>query len=165
MTAFDFSPLFRTSVGFDRLARLAEATLSQGSDSAVTAWPPYNIEKTSENNYAITLAVAGFAEDDLSIEVTGELLSIRGGHRDENVVTQDNAEGDEQRDVSQFLHRGIAARSFMRRFQLADHMRVTGASLENGLLTVTLVREVPESSKPRQIPITTHTVPALSGAA
>ena len=152
-------------MGFDRLARLAEATLRQGSDSAVAAWPPYNIEKTSENNYAITLAVAGFAEGDLSIEVTGELLSIRGGYRDEDVVTQDNEKVVSRRMYRSFCIRGIAARSFMRRFQLADHMHITGASLENGLLTVTLVREVPGSSKPRQIPITTHNVPALSGAA
>lgn len=163
MTAFDFSPLFRTSVGFDRLARLAEATLNQGSDSVVAAWPPYNIEKTSEDGYAITLAVAGFAEKDLLIEVTGELLSIRGGHHDD-AVSRGDEEGDECVSPSHFLYRGIAARSFVRRFQLADHMRVTGASLGNGLLTVTLVREVPESSKPRQIPISTHTA-ALSGAA
>ncbi len=163
MTAFDFAPLFRTSVGFDRLARLAEATLTQGSDAAVAAWPPYNIEKTSENGYAITLAVAGFAEKDLSIEVTGELLSIRGGHHDD-AVSRDEEENEECKASSHFLYRGIAARSFVRRFQLADHMRVTGASLESGLLMITLVREVPESSKPRQIPISTYTA-SLSGAA
>lgn len=163
MTAFDFAPLFRTSVGFDRLARLAEATLNQGSDAAVASWPPYNIEKTSEDGYAITLALAGFSEKDLSIEVTGELLSIRGEHHDD-VVSRGDEEGDGYMSPPRFLYRGIAARAFVRRFQLADHMRVTGASLENGLLTVTLVREVPESSKPRQVPISTHTT-ALSGAA
>lgn len=140
MRHFDLSPLYRNTVGFDRLF----STLDQlgGVDGAqgTQGYPPYNIERTGEHAYRITVAVAGFTEDDLAIEVKEHALSIRGKKTEE-----------ERR--SEFLHQGIAARAFERRFQLADGVQVTGASLENGLLHVDLVREIPESKKPRLIPI------------
>lgn len=139
MRTFDLSPLYRSTVGFDRLFSL----LDQGAGEVQTpAYPPYNIEKTGENAYRITLAVAGFAEADLAIEVKEGSLLVRG----EKVV----AEGDAK---PEFLHQGIAARAFERRFQLADHVQVVGASLSHGLLHVDLVREIPEAMKPRQIAI------------
>ncbi|NKD88054.1 Hsp20 family protein [Haematospirillum sp. 15-248] len=153
MNAFDFSPLFRSGVGFDRLARLAEATLRHSGEQA-TSWPPYNIEKTGEDSYAITLAVAGFPENDLDVEVHDDLLVVRGNRSplagDTDATPNDGDQGERR-----YLHRGIAFRGFVRHFQLADHMTVTGAHLENGLLTITLVREVPEASKPRHIAIAT----------
>ncbi|GGK35143.1 Hsp20 family protein [Salinarimonas ramus] len=137
MRHFDLSPLYRNTVGFDRLF----STLDQlaGVDGA-QGYPPYNIERTDENAYRITVAVAGFTEDDLAIEVKEHTLAVRGKKADE-----------ERR--SQFLHQGIAARAFERRFQLADGVQVTGATLENGLLHIDLVREIPESKKPRLVPI------------
>lgn len=181
MSQFDFSPLFRAGVGFDRLARLAETALQQAGEQSA-AYPPYNIEKTGENAYAITLAVAGFSETDLDIEVTGEMLTVRGSRRTATAPTaiaptgaaNANANGDAgtPTPARQVLHRGIAERDFVRRFQLADHMKVTGAALENGLLTVTLVREIPEAAKPRHIAISRSTgvgtgvgTPALPHAA
>jgi molecular chaperone IbpA len=139
MRQFDLSPLYRNTVGFDRLF----STLDQlvGVDSAPT-YPPYNIERTAEHEYRISVAVAGFTQDDLSIEVKEHMLTIRG-------AKQENGEGRK----AEVLHQGIAARSFERRFQLADGVQVTGATLENGLLHVDLVREIPEAKKPRQIPI------------
>lgn len=138
MRHFDLSPLYRSTIGFDRIFQL----LDQATAPEVTAYPPYNIERRGENAYRITLAVAGFAESDLSIEVKETTLTISGGKSDQ-------PDG-EQREI---LHQGIAARAFVRRFQLADHVQVTGASLENGLLHVDLVREVPEAKKPKIIPI------------
>lgn len=176
MSQFDFSPLFRAGVGFDRLARLAENALQQASEQS-TAYPPYNIEKHGDDAYAITLAVAGFAEADIDIEITGEMLTVRGSRKPADATAADSPEstvtdntGAPARPSRQILHRGIAERDFVRRFQLADHMRVTGAALENGLLTITLLREVPEAAKPRHIPITRPgtrpgTTPALSHAA
>lgn len=167
MSQFDFSPLFRAGVGFDRLARLAETALQQASEQS-TAYPPYNIEKYGENAYSITLAVAGFAEADLDIEVTGELLTVRGSRKtaqDQESASAGSSPADQQAAPRQLLHRGIAERDFVRRFQLADHMRVTGAGLENGLLTVTLVREVPEEARPRHIAITRTPQAALPHAA
>ena len=139
MTTFDFSPLFRTSVGYDRLASLLNSAnrLEQGA-----GFPPYNIEKAGDDHYRITMAVAGFSEDDLTIEARSNVLSVAGAKPEEST--------EEKRE---FLHRGIASRAFERRFQLADHVVVKGASLENGLLHVDLVREVPEALKPRRIPI------------
>ena len=139
MRPFDLSPLYRSTIGFDRLFSL----LDQGAQpEAANAYPPYNIERTGENAYRLSLAVAGFGEADLSIESRQNLLTIKGGK-------QDGAE-EERREL---LYQGIAARAFERRFQLADHVLVTNARLENGLLHVDLVREIPEAQRPRQIPI------------
>jgi molecular chaperone IbpA len=139
MRHFDLSPLYRSTVGFDRLFSLLDQA---GSNEATPTYPPYNIERTAENAYRITIAVAGFGENDLAIESKENALTVRGDKQ--------NADGAEKREV---LHQGIAARAFERRFQLADYVQVTGASLENGLLHIDLVREIPEAKKPRQIAI------------
>ena len=139
MTRFDFSPLFRSTVGFDRMMNLLEASSRTGEDG----YPPYNIEKKGDNDYRITMAVAGFGEDDLTIEVKDGNVTVSGSI---------NADGDKDRT---YLYRGIAGRSFKRAFQLADHVHVSGAALENGLLHIDLVREVPEALKPRTIRIST----------
>jgi molecular chaperone IbpA len=136
MRTYDLSPLFRSSIGFDRVSRLLEA--SQTSE-AVT-YPPYNIEKLGENAYRITMAVAGFGEGDVDITVQDNALTVTG-------KAQPEPEGTE------YLHRGIAGRAFERRFQLADHVEVEGARLVNGLLHVELVRRIPETLKPRKIEI------------
>ncbi len=138
MRQFDLAPLYRTTVGFDRLFSMLD---NVGSVEAAPTYPPYNIERTGENAYRISIAVAGFTQDDLGIEVRESTLTIRG---DRKVEAEKKAE---------VLYQGIAARTFERRFQLADHMQVTGASLENGLLHLDLVREIPEAKKPRQIAI------------
>lgn len=139
MRTFDLAPLYRSTVGFDRLFSLLDQ--ATGLESAPT-YPPYNIERTGENAYRITVAVAGFAEPELSIEVKENTLTIRG----EKQAKQTDKNGE-------VLYQGIAARAFERRFQLADHVEVKGAALENGLLHVDLVREIPETMKPRNIPI------------
>ena len=139
MRQFDLTPLYRSTVGFDRIGSLLDKLNSFEGDAP--AYPPYNIERVSENDYRISMAVAGFSEGDLDIEVKEHTLSISG----EKHVEQEN---------STYLHRGIAGRSFERRFQLADHVVVKGASLENGLLHVDLARELPEAMKPRTIEIT-----------
>ena len=142
MRQFDLTPLYRSTVGFDRLF----SALDQfASAETAPSYPPYNIERTGENAYRITVAVAGFTEEDLSIEVRENALTLRGERKAEAAA--------EKR--AEFLHQGIAARAFERRFQLADHVQVTGAVLENGLLHVDLVREVPEAKKPRRIEIAT----------
>lgn len=138
MRHFDLSPLYRSTVGFDRLFSLLDQV---SNNDAAPSYPPYNIERTAENAYRITIAVAGFGETDLSIESKENALTVKG-----EKAGQEN----EKREV---LHQGIAARAFERRFQLADYVQVTGASLENGLLHIDLVREIPEAKKPRQIPI------------
>ncbi len=140
MRHFDLSPLYRSTVGFDRLFSLLDQ--ASGVDVA-NSYPPYNIERTGENDYRISVAVAGFAENDLTIETRENTLIIKGG---KEVRTEDGAQ-------AEVLYQGIAARAFERRFQLADHVSVTGASLQNGLLHVDLVREIPEAAKPRRIPI------------
>ena len=140
MRTYDLTPLFRTSIGFDRMSRLMDAALKL-EDSA-KGYPPYNIAKKGEHDYRITLAVAGFAESDLDITAFENTLTIKGKSRTED-------------EDLRFLHRGIAGRSFERRFQLADHVKVRGASLENGLLHVALEREIPEALKPRSISIQT----------
>ena len=140
MRHFDLTPLYRSTVGFDRIGTLLDTLNAFEGDAP--AYPPYNIERVSENDYRISMAVAGFSESDLEIEVKEHTLSVRGDKRAE----QEN---------STYLHRGIAARSFERRFQLADHVVVKGASIENGLLHIELVRELPEAMKPRTIEITT----------
>jgi molecular chaperone IbpA len=140
MNAFDLSPLFRSTVGFDHLDRVLEAAAR--IDEAALSYPPYNIEKLGEERYRITMAVAGFSEGDLDLTAKGNSLVISGK------VRKDEAQ-------PQYLYRGIAGRSFERRFELADHIRVDQASLVNGLLHVDLVREIPEAMKPRSIAITT----------
>lgn len=141
MRQFDLSPLYRSTVGFDRLFNM----LDQASGyEAAPSYPPYDIERTGEDSYRISIAVAGFAEKDLSIETRENTLSVRGVR---------GAQAEEQEQKTEVLYRGIASRAFERRFQLAEHVHVTRASLENGLLHVDLVREIPEARKPRQIPI------------
>jgi len=143
MRTFDFTPLHRNTVGFDRLFSLLDQV---GTVDTGTTYPPYNIERTGENAYRITVAVAGFADKDLDIEVKENTLAIRGDR-------QASAKAASDAKPVEVLHQGIAARAFERRFQLADHVEVRGASLENGLLHVELVREIPETLKPRSIPI------------
>jgi molecular chaperone IbpA len=142
MRHYDLTPLYRSTIGFDRLGSLLDTLTSFEGDAP--SYPPYNIERVGENDYRISMAVAGFSDKDLSIEVKENALSIRGEKKTEVEDTT-------------FLHRGIASRSFERRFQLADHVVVKGASLENGLLHVDLVRELPEAMKPRTIAIKTKT--------
>ena len=142
MRTFDMTPLYRSTVGFDRMASLIDRALT--ADNSSQSYPPYNIEKTGDDAYRITLAAAGFSEAELSIETRESQVVISGA----------KAETQPQEGV-EVLHRGIAARSFERRFQLADHVKVVSASLEHGLLHVDLVREVPEALKPRTIQIAT----------
>jgi molecular chaperone IbpA len=146
MTTFDFSPLFRSTVGFDRLTNLLENSV-QWSEAG-NGYPPYNIEKSGDDQYRITLAVAGFGEDELTIEAHPNALVVEGRKK--------NADAGHA-----FLYRGIAGRSFKRQFQLADHVRVSGANLRNGLLVVDLVREIPEAMKPRRIEISTSAPAAV----
>lgn len=142
MRTLDLAPLFRASVGFDNLARVLDA--ASRTDEAQVSYPPYNIVKASDDDYRITFAVAGFGDDDIEIVAERNSLTVKGK------VSQDN-------DNAAYLHRGIAGRSFERRFQLADHIQVSGATLVNGLLTVELKREVPEALKPRTISIANGT--------
>jgi molecular chaperone IbpA len=138
MRTYDFSPLYRSTVGFDRLFNLLDTNLRV--DESTPSYPPYNIEVTGEDAYRVSLAVAGFTRDELTIEQRQNTLIVAGKHSGTP-------------DTRQFLHRGIANRSFERRIGLADHVKVAGASLENGLLHIDLVREVPETAKPRRIEI------------
>ncbi len=136
MTAYDFSPLYRSAIGIDRLAQLMERSLRSDQPS----YPPYNIELVDENSYRITMAVAGFAQDEIEIEVENDTLTVAASKAQE--------EG-----TRRYLLQGLAARSFQRQFQLSDHVKVKAARLENGLLHVDLQREVPEALKPRRIAI------------
>lgn len=138
MQTFDFTPFYRSTVGFDRLFDRLDTLVGQEAKS----YPPYNIERLGDDAYRISIAVAGFAGDDISIESKENSLSIKGAKASETEARQ-----------RQFLHRGIAERSFELRFQLAEYVEVAGAALENGLLHIELKRELPESKKPRQIPI------------
>ena len=138
MSTFDLSPLYRTAIGFDRLADM----LSNASRVDSGGYPPYNIESLGEDQYRITMAVAGFAESELDLVSERNTLTVSGNKQDV-----------ERRDDSEMLYRGIATRSFERRFQLADHVEVVGAKLENGLLHIDLKRELPEQMKPRRIEI------------
>ncbi|MGH6762414.1 MAG: Hsp20 family protein [Phyllobacterium sp.] len=141
MRHVDFSPLYRSTVGFDRLFTMLDSLAQpEGGQS----YPPYNIERTGDNAYRITMAVAGFAEDEIEIEAHRNQLTITGQKREE--TTEDGAET---------LYRGIASRAFERRFQLADYVEVSGASLKNGLLHIDLKREIPEEMKPRKIAVAT----------
>jgi molecular chaperone IbpA len=141
MRAYDFAPLYRSTVGFDRMFSMLDQL--GGTEGSVPAYPPYNIERSSDNTFRISVAVAGFTEADLSIETKENRLTIHG----EKQASDEEKTGD-------VLYKGIAERTFERGFQLADHVQVKGASLENGLLHVDLVRELPEAMKPRAIPIT-----------
>lgn len=144
MRTIDFSPLYRSVVGFDRLAALLDAA---GAESA-TGYPPYNIERTDENSYRIEIAVAGFKAEELTVEAKENLLTVQGR----------KAANDEPR---RYLHRGLAERNFERRFQLADYVVVTDAQLTDGLLAISLKRELPEQLKPRRIEITAGKGPGL----
>lgn len=144
MRTIDFSPLYRSVVGFDRLASLLETA----SVDAAAGYPPYNIERTDENAYRVEIAVAGFRPEELNIEVKENLLTVQGR----------KAANDDQR---RFLHRGLAERNFERRFQLADYVIVTEAKLADGLLSISLKRELPEALKPRTIEISTSAQPEL----
>lgn len=138
MRNFDLAPLYRATVGFDQLADMMDRVLS--ADVNQSTYPPYNIEKTDDDSYRISIAVAGFSADELSVEVRDGAL----------IVSARKSEGDDDRT---FLHRGIATRAFERKFQLADHVKVTGASHADGMLNIDLTREVPEALKPRRIEI------------
>ncbi len=147
MRSVDFSPLYRSMVGFDHLASLLEA--ASKSESA-SNWPPYNIETTGENAYRVEIAVAGFKPEELNVEVKENTLTVAGR----------KAANDENK---RYLHRGLAERNFERRFQLADHVVVDGADLADGLLTIDLVREIPETMKPRRIEIGRAQTQSLPG--
>ncbi|MEO6608959.1 MAG: Hsp20 family protein [Aestuariivirga sp.] len=134
---FDYTPLYRSSVGFDRLFRL----LDEAATVETQSYPPYNIERLGDDDYRITMAIAGFGPADVAIEAKGNTLTVTGKKADKPVVN------------GEMLHQGIAARGFERRFQLADHVEVTGADMDNGLLHIVLKRQLPEALKPRQIPI------------
>lgn len=136
MNRFDLTPLYRSTIGFDGLASLFDAV----NQSDKSAYPPYNVRREDENSYSLTMAVAGFAENELDIEQRGGALIVRG------VASPDDAD-------ATYLYRGIAARNFERRFQLADHVRVTGAQLDKGLLHIAFEREIPEAERPRKIDI------------
>ena len=136
-TAFDFSPLYRSSIGFDRVVDLLEN--ASRATTTIDNWPPYDIARTGEDDYRITMAVAGFSQDELSMTQEQNMLVVSGQKSGE--------------DTGEYLHRGIAGRTFQRRFQLADHVKVTSARLDNGLLTINLKREIPEEMKPRRIEI------------
>jgi molecular chaperone IbpA len=135
-TAYDYTPLFRSSVGFDRVFNLLE---NAQRVRPISDWPPYDILKLGDDTYRISIAVAGFSEEDISLTFQSNLLTVSGAKQTEESDT--------------FLHRGIAGRPFEHKFQLADHVKVTSASMENGLLSVDLVREIPEEMKPRRIAI------------
>jgi len=136
MRTYDLTPLYRSTVGFDRVFDLLDSV----GKSETTGYPPYNIERLDENDYRITLAVAGFADDELDVELRENTLTVTGSHSDSD-------------DGRTFLYQGIAGRSFQRRFQLAEHVQVAGATLVNGLLNIELRREIPEAMKPRKISI------------
>ena len=133
---FDYTPLYRSSVGFDRLFRM----LDEAASVEPITYPPYNIERLGDDDYRITIAIAGFGPQDVNIEAKGNTLTVTGKKAD-------------KQQTGEVLHQGIAARGFERRFQLADHVEVKGADMDNGLLHIALKREVPEALKPRQIPI------------
>jgi molecular chaperone IbpA len=142
MRSVDFAPLSRSTIGFDRMLQLFEDASRLGEPE--TSYPPYNIEKLSEDSYRITMAVAGFAENELSITQQANSLLVAG---------RKSGEGKSGEDGAHYLHQGLAARAFDQRFDLADFIKVTGASLVNGLLAIDLVREVPEAMKPRTVKI------------
>src|SRR5882757_10576742 len=152
MRTFDYSPFYRATVGFDRVFNLLD---SAASHSGANGYPPYNIEKAGENAYRIVMAVAGFAEAELNVTQKENELLVSG-------QSAQNGAAPNGEDEKQYLYRGIAGRNFERRFQLADHVKVTGAKLANGLLTIELQREIPEEKKPRAIPVVADGQPALT---
>ena len=154
MRTIDFTPLYRSAVGFDRLAGLLESAARTSQDSG---WPPYNIETTGENAYRIEIAVAGFKPDELTLEVKENLLTVTG-RKTANDINTDGAAAQKT-----YLHRGLAERDFERRFQLADYVVVTEADLDNGLLAISLKRELPEALKPRRIEIGTGKTVLIEG--
>ena len=147
MRTFDLTPFYRSTVGFDRLFSL----LDQAPGESATGYPPYNIERNGENNFRISVAVSGFSQNEISIVSKENTLTIKG----EKVANENSSS------KSEVLYRGIASRAFERQFQLADFVQVKNATLENGLLHVDLVREIPEAKKPRSIPITVGASPAI----
>ena len=147
MRTFDYSPYYRATVGFDRMFNLLDSVAGQGN---ANGYPPYNIEKSGENAYKIVMAVAGFSDSELNLTQKENELLVSG-------KAAPNAEAE-----TEFLYRGIAGRDFERRFQLADHVKVTGAKLANGLLTIELQREIPEEKKARAIPVMANAQPALT---
>lgn len=151
MRSFDFSPLFRSTVGFDRLFDMLDSVAQYDTNQS---YPPYNIERTDETHYRVTLAVAGFSEKDLNVELREGVLTVQGKRNDEA-----------QKENTGFLYQGIAGRAFERRFQLAEHVEVKGAKLENGLLHVDLERVVPEEQKPRRIAINAPELRTIEGQA
>lgn len=151
MRTYDFTPLYRSAVGFDRLASLLEN--ASRATSQDTGYPPYNIETTGENAYRIEIAVAGFKPDELTLEVKENLLTVIGK----------KAANDDAASQKTYLHRGLAERDFERRFQLADYVIVTDANLDNGLLSISLKRELPEALKPRRIEIGTGASRLIEG--
>ena len=150
MRTYDFSPLFRYSVGFERLEKMLDSTARRQGQSP--SYPPYNIESVDDNAYRISIAVAGFSETDLDISQSENFLLVKG-------------KGSTNDETVSYLHQGIANRTFERRFDLADHVKVTNASLDNGMLTIYLKREVPEALKPRQIEISKGPAAGIVGAA
>jgi molecular chaperone IbpA len=152
MRSFDFSPLFRSTVGFDRLFDRLDSVAQYDTNQT---YPPYNIERSDETHYRITLAVAGFGEKDLNVEVREGVLTVQGKRNDESAQTTNSG----------YLYQGIAGRAFERRFQLAEHVEVKGAKLENGLLHVDLERIVPEEQKPRRIVINGVELKSIDGQA
>ena len=151
MRSFDFSPLFRSTVGFDRVTSLLDAVTREEN----SGYPPYNIEKTGDNAYRIVMAVAGFADSELNVTQKENELLVTG-------QSSSNGPAAPAQDDKQYLYRGIAGRNFDRRFQLADHVKVVGAKLANGLLTIELQREIPEEKKARAIPVVADAQPALT---
>jgi molecular chaperone IbpA len=146
VTMFDLTPLYRSTVGFDRLARM----LDEVSTFEAPAYPPYNIERLGEDEYRITIAVAGFSAADVVIELKGNALAVSGKKTDAKPERK-----------TEYLHQGIAARAFERRFQLADHVEIKGAEMDNGLLHISLKREIPAAMKPRTIAITNVAEPRM----
>ena len=149
MRTFDFAPLYRSSVGFDQLANLLDNVTRV--DQKQSGYPPYNIEITDSNAYRISMAVAGFSQSEISIETEDHTLTVTGQKAEDNVERK-------------FLHRGIGTRNFSRTFQLAEHVKVNSARMDNGLLHIDLVREIPESMKPRKIEINSSDYQTLEGA-
>jgi len=145
MNTIDLTPLYRNSIGFDRMASLLDNAMR--TESTSSGYPPYNIEVLEENRYSISLAIAGFTESDLDINVEKGVLTVRGKKADET--------------EKEYLHQGIANRAFERKFNLADYIEVTGADLANGLLTINLLKEIPEAMKPRSISINSGTAAAI----
>jgi len=149
MRTFDFAPLYRSSVGFDQLANLLDNVTRV--DQKQSGYPPYNIEITDSNAYRISMAVAGFSQSEISIETEDHTLTVTGQKAEDNIERK-------------FLHRGIGTRNFSRTFQLAEHVKVNSARMDNGLLHIDLVREIPESMKPRKIEINSSDYQTLEGA-